>query len=82
MDGGWSDWKVDNCSVKCGGGTKEKFRFCDNPTPSCGGKECNGLKVESVECNEFSCDGEGSAFKSGINACSVQFANCHCLIVV
>jgi len=85
VDGGWSDWKADNCSVKCGGGIKEKFRTCDNPAPSCGGKECNGLKVETTECNEFSCEDEGSSFEGsslepGINACSLQFTICHCLI--
>ena len=59
MDGGWSDWSVGNCSVNCGGGVKEKFRVCDNPKPSCGGKECSGMKVETIECNEFSCEDEG-----------------------
>ena len=60
VDGGWSDWNIGECSVACGGGVKEKFRLCNNPAPSCGGKECSGIEVESVECNEFSCDGEGT----------------------
>ena len=45
--------------MNCGGGISEKFRICDNPTPLCGGKECSGIKVETVDCNEFSCDDEG-----------------------
>ena len=44
VDGGWSDWNTGKCSVPCGGGIKEKFRLCNNPTPSCGGKECSGKK--------------------------------------
>lgn len=59
VDGGWSSWNVGNCSEECGGGVKEKFRICNNPAPFCGGKECSGMKVETVECNEFSCDSEG-----------------------
>ena len=60
VDGGWSSWVVGNCSVNCGGGVLEKFRTCDSPTPSCGGKECSGMKVETMDCNEFSCDDEGT----------------------
>ena len=63
VDGGWSDWKVGNCSVRCGGGVKEKFRICNNPSPSCGGKQCRGMKVLNEECNEFSCDVKGLCLK-------------------
>ena len=55
MDGGWSKWSYDDCSVTCGGGSRKKSRFCNNPAPSCGGKKCNGLTVEIEECNEFPC---------------------------
>ena len=56
VDGGWSDWNVGSCSVTCGGGIKEKFRLCDNPTPSCGGKWCSGSNIENEECNESPCE--------------------------
>ena len=55
VDGGWSVWNVGSCSVTCGGGIKEKFRHCNNPTPICGGKFCNGSNTEIMGCNEFPC---------------------------
>ena len=55
VDGGWSNWRTGSCSVTCGGGNREKFRSCNNPTPTCGGKKCSGLAVEVEECNEFPC---------------------------
>ena len=56
MDGGWSDWSTGSCSVSCGGGVKEKFRVCNNPTPFCQGKKCNGTNLETEECNEHPCN--------------------------
>ena len=66
VDGGWSDWYIGSCSVLCGGGSKEKFRTCNNPKLSCGGKECSDMKVVTLECNEFSCDGEGMLEMYGV----------------
>ena len=56
VDGGWSDWSTGSCSVTCGGGVKEKFRVCNNPTPFCQGKNCNGTNLETEECNEHPCN--------------------------
>ena len=36
----WGDWST--CNSSCGGGVRERRRWCDNPTPSCGGQECVG----------------------------------------
>ena len=55
VDGGWLKWSYDDCSITCGGGSRKKSRFCNNPAPSCGGKKCNGLTVEIEKCNEFPC---------------------------
>ena len=57
VDGGWSNWSVGNCSKLCGGGNKTKIRTCSNPAPSCGGNNCIGKTVETVECNTISCIG-------------------------
>ena len=58
VDGGWSNWSVGNCSVPCGDvGVKNKTRSCNNPAPSCGGIDCVGETVETVECNALPCIG-------------------------
>ena len=57
VDGGWSNWSAGNCSKLCDHGTKEKTRSCSNPVPSCGGNNCIGETVETVECNTFHCIG-------------------------
>ena len=54
VDGGWSDWLIGNCSVSC---VKERTRSCNNPEPSCGGKKCSGLSIETMKCNELPCEG-------------------------
>ena len=54
VDGGWSDWILGNCSVSC---VKERTRSCNNPEPSCGGKNCSGLAVETMKCTELPCEG-------------------------
>ena len=57
VDGGWSNWSVGNCSKLCGGGNKTKIRTCSNPAPSCGGNNCIGESIETVECNTTPCEG-------------------------
>ena len=57
VDGGWSNWSAWNCSKSCGGGNKTKIRTCSNPAPSCGGNNCIGESVETVECNTIPCIG-------------------------
>ena len=41
----------------CGGGSKTRISTCSNPTPSCGGNNCIGESVETVECNIIPCIG-------------------------
>jgi len=65
VDGGWSAFGTyGKCSKKCGGGTKERSRSCNNPTPANGGKQCLGSSVESASCNNKPCpvNGGWSAF--------------------
>ena len=60
VDGGWSSWTYGPCSKTCDGGIQNYTRVCDNPKPSCGGKECVGLKTDVLHqnCNDFSCSGK------------------------
>ena len=57
VHGGWSDWSVGNCSELCDGGIENKTRICNNPVPSCGGINCVGEAVETMECNTLPCIG-------------------------
>ncbi|XP_020632778.1 SCO-spondin-like, partial [Orbicella faveolata] len=60
IDGGWSswsDWKP--CSKSCGTGIQEHSRSCTRPTPSYGGKSCDGEARESRWCNTHSCPVDG-----------------------
>ena len=59
VNGNWSEWKPEPCSKTCGGGVQNYTRVCDNPKPSCGGKECDGLAIyiPKTKCNNFCCPG-------------------------
>ena len=46
VDGGWGDWSVWSiCGSDC---LKTKYRSCDSPTPSNGGKGCQGFDFIST----------------------------------
>ncbi|XP_061197855.1 SCO-spondin-like isoform X2 [Saccostrea echinata] len=49
----WGSWTP--CSVTCGGGLSNRTRFCANPRPQYGGKNCSGLFSESQMCMENPC---------------------------
>ena len=58
VDGGWSTWRLGQCSKTCGGGTYNYSRVCDDPKPSCGGKICEGprtMRVYEEKCNDICC---------------------------
>ena len=60
VDGGysmWSPWLL--CDADCGGGIQERSRFCNNPVPQPGGKDCSilGSNKETQFCNVFPCSG-------------------------
>ena len=56
MDGKWGKWsKWSLCSLKCGGGIKERTRVCNNPAPSDGGRACGGGATGTVKCNTAPC---------------------------
>ncbi|XP_071104590.1 SCO-spondin-like isoform X5 [Haliotis cracherodii] len=59
VDGGWdtwTTWHIVSCSATCGAnvvGVSRRVRYCDNPNPANGGKNCEG---ERIERNSTTCD--------------------------
>jgi hypothetical protein len=62
VDGGWSNWTLwSECSVSCtgpdaataAGGEQMRYRNCDSPQASDGGRECEGPSVESQPCPQL-----------------------------
>ena len=51
--GPWSTWTP--CNWPCGGGKRNRHRFCDKPAPANGGKDCVGPRVEEEDCNTEPC---------------------------
>ncbi|KAF6212098.1 hypothetical protein GE061_012618 [Apolygus lucorum] len=57
VDGGWSDWtKWSGCSSSCGFGWKQRYRFCDRPKPSQGGRPCDGEATDQRRCDLPPCE--------------------------
>ncbi|KAL0276483.1 UNVERIFIED_CONTAM: hypothetical protein PYX00_004046 [Menopon gallinae] len=57
--GGWGSWNPwSPCSTTCGGGTRNRFRYCDSPPPRYGAKFCQGPSVETERCGNEDWDCE------------------------
>ncbi|XP_064450302.1 hemicentin-1 isoform X2 [Mirounga angustirostris] len=54
----WSGWGM--CSRTCNGGQMRRFRTCDNPHPSNGGRACGGPDSQIQRCNTDMCPVDGS----------------------
>lgn len=52
----WSGWGI--CSRSCNGGQMRRYRTCDNPHPSNGGRACGGPDSQIQRCNTDPCPGE------------------------
>lgn len=53
VDGGWSEWsKWSACGADC---SMWRSRECTQPSPGTGGKECQGLDVQSLNCTSEQC---------------------------
>ncbi|XP_075041617.1 properdin-like [Mixophyes fleayi] len=52
VDGGWGAWQHESeCSVTCGVGQVREKRFCNNPAPRHGGRNCAGPLTQHIICN-------------------------------
>ncbi|XP_055275069.1 hemicentin-1 isoform X4 [Moschus berezovskii] len=54
----WSGWGI--CSRTCNGGQMRRYRTCDNPRPSNGGRACGGPDSQIQRCNTDMCPVDGS----------------------
>ncbi|XP_007935886.1 hemicentin-1 [Orycteropus afer afer] len=59
--GNWSPWSGwGTCSRTCNGGQMRRYRTCDNPHPSNGGRACGGPDSQIQRCNTDMCPVDGS----------------------
>ncbi|XP_055944138.1 semaphorin-5B-like [Argiope bruennichi] len=77
VDGGWSAWTSwHECSQIGHGATGDRCkcqkRFCNNPTPANGGKECEGTSVHVTNCTRDGHWTEWSAWSSCSQTCGLS----------
>lgn len=58
VNGGWNCWSEwTQCTRSCEGGTRQRYRSCNNPAPSINGHDCFGDNIVTEVCNEEPCVG-------------------------
>uniref|UniRef100_A0AAV2L0I0 Hemicentin-1 n=1 Tax=Knipowitschia caucasica TaxID=637954 RepID=A0AAV2L0I0_KNICA len=55
--GAWSSWG--GCSKTCSGGQARRYRSCDSPRPTSGGRACAGADSQTQQCNTQDCPVHG-----------------------
>ncbi|KAK2858572.1 hypothetical protein Q5P01_003192 [Channa striata] len=56
VNGQWSKWtEWSDCDAECGGGVKQRNRTCSAPPPKNGGRDCEGMTLQSQSCNSQPC---------------------------
>uniref|UniRef100_H0WC62 Hemicentin-1 n=1 Tax=Cavia porcellus TaxID=10141 RepID=H0WC62_CAVPO len=59
--GNWSPWSGwGTCSRTCNGGQMRRYRSCDNPGPSNGGRACAGPDTQVQRCGTDMCPVDGN----------------------
>ncbi|XP_057363933.1 hemicentin-1 isoform X3 [Manis pentadactyla] len=60
IHGNWSPWSGwGTCSRTCDGGQMRRYRACDDPHPSNGGRACGGPDSQTQRCNTGLCPVDG-----------------------
>ncbi|XP_071821894.1 hemicentin-1-like isoform X3 [Apostichopus japonicus] len=54
----WTDWE--QCDATCGAGLERRHRFCNNPEPANGGRQCSGPSTDSRSCELAMCPIDGA----------------------
>ncbi|KAM6977691.1 SCO-spondin [Aplochiton taeniatus] len=63
--GNWSDWTGwSACDAPCGGGVRRRHRTCSAPPPKNGGRDCEGMTMQTQSCNGQPC-GSGTDTQTG-----------------
>ncbi|KAL9846109.1 hemicentin-1 isoform 2-T2 [Geothlypis trichas] len=61
VDGKWSPWSSwSSCSMSCGGGSRQRTRYCSDPAPQFGGHKCEGSDIQMDFCNSDPCPVHGN----------------------
>ena len=86
IHGNYSDWsEFSPCFKTCGSSFKFRRRYCTNPEPRFGGRNCSGLDFEEVPCYQTPCPihgnfSEWSEFSKCSHTCGngfrKRFRNC------
>ncbi|TKS88049.1 SCO-spondin Precursor [Collichthys lucidus] len=68
VDGHWSQWtKWSECDAPCGGSVRQRNRTCTAPPPKNGGRDCEGMTLQSQSCNSQPCSKDVSTQTGCVN---------------
>ena len=60
VHGGLTEWtEFSTCTKSCGMGLKNRTRYCTNPQPQHGGKDCDEKQIQFKICNPLPCSIDG-----------------------